>query len=560
MPSFAPAHSLPAGDARRGAFAHNLTLHAGSTTLLREATFSVQGGRQVALVGRNGSGKSTLLSTLEALSRTGSPPPGVTLQGELRLAPGLTVGYLSQSPQLAHPGSVTGYLDAHGGPAAQASAVYRDLADRVAAGATDEPTLAAYGEVLEEMERIDGWGHEARREEVLRGLGLDAGLLERPLATLSGGEATRVALSGLLLADHELLLLDEPSNNLDAGARDYLARWLEQSPAAILLVSHDRELLDRATEILEIEEGTGRVLLFGGGYEAFEADRRAALDQRRQAYEEQERRRSRLARSAGLLADRAQSFQSRSQNDFYRGKSAKVARAATAQATRIERELRTLEEPDLPAQPRFTVVQPALTSGTLLRLEEVRLERGRRVLASDLSLAIGARERVAVVGPNGSGKSTLLAVLGGRPPASGRVWRNPEVRLGILPQVVVPETGGASVLDHVAAVVDLPLDELRPLLGKVLFSDVARRRAADQSEGELRRAVLAGLFAGGPDLILLDEPTNHLDLATIDLLEEALDEFTGAVVAISHDDRFLNRLSPARTLDSGAGWRWRVGG
>ncbi|MBO0709392.1 MAG: ABC-F family ATP-binding cassette domain-containing protein, partial [Candidatus Dormibacteraeota bacterium] len=347
MPSSVPTRTASAGDPRRGAFAQRLTLHAGSTALLRDATFAVQGGRQVALVGRNGSGKSTLLATIDAIGRTGTPAPGVTLEGELRLAPGLAVGHLPQSPQLAHPGAVSRYLDDHGGPAARASSAYRRLTDRLAAGTTDQRTLAAYGEAMEEMERVDGWGHEARRAEILLGLGLDAALLDRPLATLSGGEATRVALAALLLADHELLLLDEPSNNLDAGARDYLAGWLAQTPAAVLLVSHDRELLDRATEILEIEEGTGRVLLFGGGYEAFEADRRAALAQRRQAYEEQERRRARLVRSAGLLADRAQSFQSRSQNDFYRGKSAKVARAANAQATRIDRELSALDEPEL---------------------------------------------------------------------------------------------------------------------------------------------------------------------------------------------------------------------
>lgn len=561
MPSTPPTTRPAAGgDPRRGVFAQRLTLHAGSTALLRGATFAVQGGRQVALVGRNGSGKSTLLATIEAIGRTGSAPPGVTLEGELRLAPGLAVGHLPQSPQLDHPGAVSSYLDDHGGPAASAAAAYRRLADRVAAGSTDQGTLGAYGEALEEMERVDGWGHEARRAEVLLGLGLDAALLERPLATLSGGEATRVALAALLLADHELLLLDEPSNNLDADARDYLAGWLAQTPAAVLLVTHDRELLDGATEILEIEEGTGRVLLFGGGYQAFEADRRAALDQRRQAYQEQERRRARLARSAGLLAERAQSFQSHSQNDFYRRKSAKVARAANAQATRIDRELSALEEPDLPSQPRFVVVAPGISTGTLLRLEGVRLERGGRVLARDLDLTVAAGERVGVIGPNGSGKTTLLSVLAGAPPASGGVWRNPLLRTATLPQVVVPEGGTRSVLDHVAALLEVPSDELRGVLGKVLFSDVARRRAADQSEGELRRAVLAGLFFGGPDLLLLDEPTNHLDLATIELLEEALDEFAGAVVAISHDARFLRRLEPARTLDAGEGWRWSTGG
>ncbi|MFZ0215198.1 MAG: ATP-binding cassette domain-containing protein, partial [Candidatus Dormiibacterota bacterium] len=520
MPRLHPTTTpTSAADSRRGVFAQHLTLRTAGALLLDDASFAVAGGRHAGLVGRNGSGKSTLLETVVALARRGGVPDHVSLSGVLRVAPGLTVGRLPQSPQLEWSGSVAGYLDEHAGDVGAVWQEHERLLGAMRSGADDTMTLTAYGDALEAMERAGGWAYEQQRAAVLHGLALDPALLTRPVPSLSGGEATRVALAALLVAPAELLLLDEPTNNLDAGAARYLARWIEETTAAVLVVSHDRDLLDRVDEILEIEEGTSRVLSYGGGFDLMEAQKQVALEAKQRAFADQETRRARLEGAVAGISARAQAFQDHSQNDFYRRKGAKVARGAKAQAVRVARELQRLEEPDLPAQPRFVVEPPRLTSGALLRLASVGLGGADRSLVRGLDLALGAGDRLAITGPNGSGKTTLLRVLAGGPSTTGTVWRHADLRLGVLPQTLPAPAHGDSLLAYAQRFADAPADQLRERVGKVVFADPARRRATEASEGELRRTVSAALFAAGPDLLLLDEPTNHLDLQSVDLLE-----------------------------------------
>jgi ATPase subunit of ABC transporter with duplicated ATPase domains len=531
--------------------ATDLTISAAGHRLLEHAELTLARGDKVALVGRNGSGKSTLLATLLTAAACGPPPEHVELRGTLTVAPGTAAAALPQSPQLAFAGTGRAYLDRSAGEVSRAWNRHEALVAALAGGDQDAALLGAYGEALEAMDRLAAWDYPRRLAEVTAGLGLDATLLERPLNELSGGQATRLALAGVLLSPADLLLLDEPGNNLDLASLRFLATWIRASPAAVLLVSHDRELIDgTVTAVLEIEEHTGRLRRYGGGYTFYAERKREEREAQARRYAEQEERRRQLEGAARTVAGRASRFQAMSQNDFYRSKSARVAKQAKAQRTRIERELSRVEEPAPPAQPRLTVPPGAFREGLLVRAARVGLRYGAVDVLRDVDVQVRHGDRLAVVGPNGSGKSTLLRVLVGElAPTSGTVERRPGLRMGWLPQVPDAPAPGASLLDYALRRFEGPAEELRPVLGKVLFADPAGVRAADVSLGELRRIECAALFAGAPDLAVLDEPTNHLDLLSIEMLEAALDEYQGALVVVSHDQRFLSRIAPAATRE-----------
>jgi ATPase subunit of ABC transporter with duplicated ATPase domains len=522
--------------------------------LLVGAGFAVAGGRKVALVGRNGSGKSTLVDTALAIAESGHQPDHVELSGSLQLGPGTVVAAVRQDVQLSFAGSVAEYLDLRAGEASQAWNEHERWSEALGRVRDDPEALARYGAALEAMTRLEAWDYPVRRRQVLEGLGLAAAIGGREVGSLSGGEATRVALAGVLLSPANLVLLDEPSNNLDFQSLTFLAGWIRSSRVSLLLVSHDRELLDAAIqEILEIDESSGRLLSFGGDYSFYAERKRVAFEAQLKAFQGQRQRRRRLEASAEGLARRAERFQQTSQNDFYRAKAARVSRAASAQRSRVRRQLSAAEEPSPPAQPRFAVQPPAITSGTVVRTQSLGFGYSGTSLFADLDLSLRAGRRLAVVGPNGSGKSTLLRLLAGElTPAAGMVERVPGLRIGHLAQLSVP--GAAeSALEFALRRADAPADDVRAILGKVLFGDPARLRAADLSVGQLRRAECAAIFASRPDLLLMDEPTNHIDLPTIDMLERALDEYSGAVVACSHDRRFLERLRPDARLALQAG-------
>jgi ATP-binding cassette, subfamily F, member 3 len=539
-------------DPTGGLAAGDLWLSAGGRTLIAGAQLALRPGRKVALIGRNGSGKSTLLAALQAAVEGRPPPEHVALRGSLVVEPGTAVASLPQDPQVAFAGTAREYLDEWAGEAGRAWNRHEAAVAALTDGGQDEAVLREYGEALDAMTRLGAWAYPERRAEVMAGLDLPDDLLDRPLGQASGGQATRLALAGVLLAPAGLVLLDEPSNNLDVEAVRFLARWIGAAEAGFLLVSHDRDLIDAtADEVLEIEEGTGRLLHFGGNYSFFVERKREQLAAQARHHAEQERRRRQLEGAARGQAVRADHFQATSQNDFYRSKGARVAKAARAQRARIDRELSRVAEPEPPALPRLTVAQPGARAAgqLLLRAVGVGHRYGTAEVLRNVDLHVRQGDRLAVVGPNGSGKSTLVRLLVGElAPAAGRVDRTAGVTVGHLAQSTAPPDPRTSLLDFGLALAPMPAERLRPLLGKVLFGDPARLRAGDVSQGELQRVELAALFAAGHDLLALDEPTSHLDILSIEMLEEALAEYAGTVVAVSHDQRFLRSLRPTATL------------
>jgi ATPase subunit of ABC transporter with duplicated ATPase domains len=536
-----------------GISAADLRLAVAGKQLLTGATFAVPQGRKVALLGRNGSGKSTLLATLASVASTGRPPEHVELQGSLVVGPETAIASLPQSPQLAFTGTARAYLDGCAGEVSRAWHRNQALTHALTSGRQDDALLHEYGEVLEAMERLQGWAYPQRVAEVTTGLGLPPDLLDRSLTALSGGEASRLALAGVLLSPANVLLLDEPSNNLDLASLRFLTGWIRASAAALILVSHDRELIDATIEeVLEIEEHSCRLRLYGGNWSFYAQRKRQEREALIRRYSEQERRREQLEASARDLAARSERFQAASQNDFYRRRGKKVAQLARSQQSRIGRELSRLQEPEPPAQPRLTVAPPSGRTGLLLKANRVEFGYDSRQVLRDVSLAIHSGERAALIGPNGSGKSTLLRLLAAElRPQSGTVERAPGVLFGFLMQKPAIEHRTASLLDFGLRRSPRSRERLRAVLGKVLFADPARIRVSDVSLGELRRVECAALFDSGPDLLFLDEPTNHLDLLSIEMLEAAVAEYRGAIVVVSHDQRFLEALRPGWVLQLG---------
>src|SRR5262249_14441313 len=266
----------------------------------------------------------------------------------------------------------------------------------------------------------------------------------------------------------------------------------------------------------------------------------------------QQERRTQLEASARLAATRAQRFQATSQNDFYRSKGARVARVARAQQTRIGRELSRIAEPEPPAVPRLVVTPPRGREGLLIKATDAGFTFGPVPVLRDATITIRFGHRVALLGPNGSGKSTLLRLLAGDlVPLTGTIDRASGLRTAYLPQEPVLGDRATTLLDFGLLRFQGPAEQLRAILGKVLFADPARVRAGVVSLGELRRIEFGALFASGPDMALLDEPTNHLDLLSIEMLESALAEYRGALVVASHDQRLLEHLQPTSVLQLG---------
>jgi ATPase subunit of ABC transporter with duplicated ATPase domains len=527
--------------------ARGITLEFGSRTVLDDIDVRVGAGSRIGLIGPNGSGKSTLLRVLAGLQ--------TPTRGAVRVTG--AVGFLPQMADAGETGATVRalVLDRIGVAGAE-----RAL-DRAAAALADGDLAAVepHAAALEHWLALGGDDAQARLGAAAKEVGLDPELLDRPLRTLSGGQAARAGLAALQTARHDVLLLDEPTNHLDADGLERLAAILRARTAGIVLVSHDRALLaETATELVELDGRTGRARHYAGGWDAYERERAHA---RRRAHDEHERavqRRARLAAAAEETRRRAAAATRKTRGGMPDGdKNARewVRARADGMAARARKvEARATREP-LPEKPwADAVLKLALTAaerrgGAIVALERAVLERGGwRLGPLDLDLAYG--DRVLLSGRNGAGKSTLLGALAGTVElADGNRRAAPAAVIAQLGQARDALTADRPLAAVVSALTGAGEAAARTALAAFgLAAQAVERPAASLSPGERTRAELAVLGAQRANCLLLDEPTNHLDVASLELLEHALAGWPGAVVVATHDRRLRRALRLDREL------------
>ena len=363
-------------------------------------------------------------------------------------------------------------------------------------------------------------------------------------ATLSGGQAARKALDDVLTAELDVLLLDEPTNNLDYEGLARLERFMRTSSASIVVVSHDREFLDRTvTRVLELDEWTRQAKEYPGGWSEYEAARDRARGRQYARWESSVEERRRIEQQAA----RMRQWEERGYGQGRKKKKSKdVKKAYAKKLARVE----TAEKPYEPWELSITMAAERRSGRVVARLEGAVIENGDfRLGPVDFELDWG--ERVALTGPNGSGKTTILhAMLGRLPLAAGTRYVGPGAVLGELDQERARFAGPESLLDAFCREADVPSDEARTLLAKYgLGADDVLRPAESLSPGERTRAAVALLVVRGVNCLLLDEPTNHLDLPAIEELEAALERYDGTVLLVTHDRRFLERFAATRTVE-----------
>jgi ATP-binding cassette, subfamily F, member 3 len=495
-----------------------LKLMYGATEVLTDLTFQVEPRQRLGIVGANGSGKSSLLKAI-----SGDVIPSA---GSLTLAPRTRTAYLAQELEAGPHESV--YADAlHSRPdilSLRGRLEGLEAAMAGASGAEQAVLVEGYGEVQHEYERLDGYAYDNRVAEVLHGVGLTEADQALTPSALSGGQRRRLALAKLLLQDADLLLLDEPTNHLDLEAIEWLEGFLRLSRAGMLIVSHDRRFLEHtADDILELQAGSGE--WYPGNYRQYVRLRRERRALRQKEFEAQ------------------QEYIARTEEFIRRYKAGQRAREARGRQTRLDR-LDRVAPPADDQQIRIRL-KASVTSDLIFQSDGLRLGYGKRELLTMPAFTINAGERVAIVGPNGSGKTSLLkALLGELRPLSGRVKIGPRVAMRYYDQHLADLDPNKTVLTELQDAFGLPEETLRTFLGRLLFhGDDAFKTIRSLSGGEKSRVALAKLMLDDAGLLLLDEPTNHLDIPAQEMLEEALQDFEGTIVFVSHDRYFIDAIA-----------------
>ncbi|BCI56077.1 heme ABC transporter ATP-binding protein [Mycolicibacterium litorale] len=535
-----------------GGFAHR--------TLFEALDLTVAPGDVVGVVGANGAGKSTLLRIL-----AGDLEP---LEGSVSVAPAdAFVGWLPQEHERIPGETVADYIARRTGCAA-ATRSMEEAAEALAnPGVTQDDPSDIYAAALDHWLATGAADLDERLPAVLADLGFDPDAVppySTPMTALSGGQAARVGLAALLLSRFDIVLLDEPTNDLDLDGLTRLERFVRDLRGGVVLVSHDREFLARSvTHVLELDLAQNTTTVFGGGYDSYLEEREVARRHRREQYEEFAEKKADLVARARVQREWSShgvrnAIRKAPDNDKIRRRAATESSEKQAQKVRqMESRIARLEEVEEPRKEwtlQFTIGAAPRSSAVVATLDNAVVRQGDFVLGP-VSLQVNAGERIGITGSNGAGKSTLLRLLlGRRPPDEGRASLGANVAIGEIDQARSEFTGPGRLLDRFEERVPTwPTADVRTLLAKFgLRADHVERAVDDLSPGERTRAGMALLQARGTNVLVLDEPTNHLDLPAIEQLEQALDRYEGALLLVTHDRRMVRNVRVDRS--------WRVHG
>ena len=497
----------------------------GVNAVLRDVSLTVQQGDRIGLVGVNGCGKSTLMRILAGLDAQDG--------GEISLVRGLRVGYLAQQNMVTSGETVWNELQKVYEQVFAMEKKLRELEDEMAHAHTDAQRFAQlsadYDRLTQRFEEADGYSWKSMVSGVLNGLGFKPAQYDQCVDSLSGGEQTRLCLARLLLQKPDLLLLDEPTNHLDMETLQWLENYLATYRGSVLVISHDRYFLDHVcTGIVEILMGSSEQ--YNGNYTRYIAQRQERFESRMRAYEIQQKE---IERQQAIIARYRM---------FNREKSIRAAESREKALDRMEK----LEKPVDERAIRFSFEARRRTGEDVLQLTEISKSFGEKHLFHDLTLRVRAGDRVALIGPNGVGKSTLIKIIvGEEQPDTGFIRYGSNVDIGYYDQHQSTLHADKTALDEIwDRFPQMEQSNVRGALGMFLFTgDDVFKPIHTLSGGEKGRVALTALMLRKDNLLLLDEPTNHLDMDSREVLEDALTDFGGTIITVSHDRYFINRIA-----------------